>query len=134
MKFTLAVRLLFAIATVPALGQQVPTITALTAEWPEIVRIEGIEILHVQKNIYMLVGGGANATVQIGDGGVLIVEAGAAGQADKIFAAIRHLTRKPLRYMVNTSPGADKVGGNAGIVQAAGGLAGIIAGRCWPPC
>ncbi len=115
-----------ALATLPAFGQQAPTITALTAEWPEIVKVEGIEIVHVRKDIYMLVGGGANVTVQIGDTGVMLVDAGSDGQAEKIAAAVRHLTRKPLRYLVNTSADADKVGGNGGIVQAAGGPNGLV--------
>jgi hypothetical protein len=34
-------------------------IRALTEPWPEIVKVSGIEIVHVQKNVYMLVGGGA---------------------------------------------------------------------------
>ena len=83
------------LAAMPALAQQAPVITALTAEWPEPLIVDGIEILHVQKNVYMLVGGGANVTVQIGDGGVMIVDAGINGEADKIVAAIRRLTRKP---------------------------------------
>ena len=125
---------LFGLAAIPAFAQQVPAITALTAPWPEIVKVEGIEIVHVRKDVYMLVGGGANVTVQIGDTGVTLVDAGSEGQADKIAAAVRHLTRKPMRYLVNTSADADKVGGNAGIVKAAGGpngLVGAAAGR--PP-
>lgn len=121
-----SVVLLLALAAIPAFGQQAPSITALTAEWPEIVKVEGIEILHVRKDIYMLVGGGANVTVQIGDAGVMLVDAGSDGQAEKIAAAIRHISRKPLRYLVNTSADADKVGGNAGIVRAAGGPNGLV--------
>jgi cyclase len=34
---------------------------------------------------------------------------------------VRQLTKKPLRYLVNTNADADKVGGNAAVVKAAGG-------------
>ena len=41
-----------------SLGAQQPTVRALTEPWPEIVKVDGIEILHVQRGVYMLVGGG----------------------------------------------------------------------------
>jgi len=118
-----AVVALLVTAGVSLSAQQTPTIRALTEPWQETVKVEGIEIVHVQKNIYMLVGGGANVTVQIGDEGVLLVDSGSQGQTDKILAAIRHLTRKPLRYLINTSADRDHTEGNALIVTAAGGLA-----------
>ena len=128
-----AIPSLFACLAAYALAQQAPTITALTAEWPEIVKVDGIEILHVQKEVYMFVGGGANVTAQIGDGGVMLVDAGGAGQGEKIVAAVRHLTRKPLRFLVNTSADADKAGGNAALIAAAGGPTGIVAGAAGRP-
>jgi glyoxylase-like metal-dependent hydrolase (beta-lactamase superfamily II) len=103
-------------------GAQQPTARALTEPWPEIVKVDGIEILHVQKSVYMLAGGGANVTVQIG---VTFVDAGAPGQGEKIVAAVRHLTKKPLRYLVNTSADADNAGGNGAVVKAAGGTSGV---------
>lgn len=109
-------------------AQQVPAIAALRTEWPEIVKIEGIEILHVRKSVYMLVGAGANVTAQIGEEGVALVDAGASGQTEHLLAAIRHLTRKPLRYLVNTGADADHVGGNAAVIHAAGGAIGPPAG------
>ena len=101
-------------------AQQVPTRRALDNEWPETVRVEGVEIVHVQKNVYMLVGAGANVTVQYGDEGVVIVDSGAPGQTGRLMAAIRSLTRKPIRYLVNTGPDPDHVAGNGEIVKAAG--------------
>jgi len=120
---SLAVVLLLALAAgaTPRAGAQQPTARALSEPWPEIVKVDGIEILHVQKGVYMLVGGGANVTVQIGEEGVTFVDAGARGQGEKIVAAVRHLTKKPLRYLVNSSADADNVGGNGAVVKAAGG-------------
>jgi cyclase len=108
-------------AATPRAGAQQPTARALTEPWPEIVKVDGIEILHVQKGVYMLVGGGANVTVQVGEEGVTFVDSGAPGQGPKIVAAVRHLTKKPLRYLVNSSADADNVGGNGAVVKAAGG-------------
>ena len=101
-------------------AQQVPAVRVMANEWPETVTIEGVEIVHVQKNVYMLVGAGANVTVQYGDEGVVLVDSGAAGQTGRLLAAVRHLTRKPIRYLVNTSANPDHIGGNGEIVGVAG--------------
>ena len=37
-----------------------------------------VHVLHVQGNVYMLVGAGGNITVQVGDMGVLMVDTGLA--------------------------------------------------------
>lgn len=105
-------------ATVRA--QQVPTVRALANEWPETVKVDGVEIVHVQKNVYVLVGAGANVTIQHGDEGVVLVDSGAAGQTGRLLAAVRHLTRKPIRYLVNTGADPDHIGGNGEIVKVAG--------------
>lgn len=110
-------------------AQIVPTLRALTEEWQEPLVVDGIEILHVQKNVYMLAGGGAHVTVGIGDEGVVMVDTGAPGQAAKLQAAVRRLTRKPLRYLLNTGPDADHVGGNGEMVRWAGGTSGPQAGQ-----
>lgn len=112
---------LILVCAAPAtLAQQVPTVRALRSERPERVTVDGVEIVHVQKTVYMLVGAGANVTVHVGDEGVVLVDSGAPGQAGRVLAAVRHLTRGPIRYLINTSAGADHVGGNGDIVRAAG--------------
>jgi glyoxylase-like metal-dependent hydrolase (beta-lactamase superfamily II) len=103
-----------------ARAQQVPTVRALQSQWPERVMVDGVEIVHVQENVYMLVGAGANVTVHIGNEGVVLADSGAPGQAARLLAAVRHLTRGPIRYLINTGAGADHVGGNGEIVRAAG--------------
>ena len=77
-----------------------------------------IHILPVSGNIYMLVGPIGNSTVQIGDDGVLIVDTQFAELSEKILAAIRTLTDKPVRYIINTHSHGDHTGGNAPIAQA----------------
>jgi len=116
---------LIAAAALPLAAQQNPMARALSEPWPRTVKVDGIEILHVQKNIYLLAGAGGYVTAQIGDEGVFLVDSGAAGQADKLVAAIRTLTDKRIRYLVNTSGDADHVGGNEGIVKEGGGVAGV---------
>jgi glyoxylase-like metal-dependent hydrolase (beta-lactamase superfamily II) len=84
----------------------------------------GIHTLKVQGNVYMLVGAGGNVALQISDDGVLLVDTGTAASAEKVVAAIRGLTSKPIRYIINTSADPDHVGGN----EAIGRLGNRIAG------
>jgi cyclase len=117
------------IGVVTVSAQIVPTIRALTEEWPETITVDGIEIVPVLKNVYMLVGGGANVTIGFGDEGVVMVDTGAPGQAAKLQAAVRRVTRKPLRYLINSGPDADHIGGNGDMVKWAGGTSGPQAGQ-----
>ena len=71
-----------------------------------------IHILKVQGNVYMLVGPGGNSAVQIGPNGVLVVDSQTADMGDKLIAAIKTLTDKPIRYIVNTAFDPDRTGGN----------------------
>lgn len=125
MKFLANGGLLLAMIGATAVGRADPTVTALTAEWPQTEQVDGVEILHVQKNVYMLAGAGANVTVQLGDEGPFLVDAGGIGQGARVVAAVRHITPKPIRYLINTSADPDHAGGEAAIVDAAGGQRGL---------
>jgi glyoxylase-like metal-dependent hydrolase (beta-lactamase superfamily II) len=83
-----------------------------------------VHILPVQGNIYMLVGAGGNITAQVGDDGVLLVDTGVAAMSDKVLAAVRSLSDKPIRYIINTHVHADHTGGNATIAKAGSTIAG----------
>jgi glyoxylase-like metal-dependent hydrolase (beta-lactamase superfamily II) len=84
---------------------------------PNLGNVE-VHTLKVQGNVYMLVGAGGNITVQVGPQGVLLVDTQYAQLSDKILAAIRKLSDKPLRYIVNTSFDLDHVGGNLNLNRA----------------
>jgi cyclase len=77
-----------------------------------------IETFHVQGNVHMLVGAGANIAVQVGEDGVLVVDTGSGMMADKVIAAIRRLSRGPIRWIVNTSGDPDHTGGNDAVSHA----------------
>jgi cyclase len=85
---------------------------------PNAANIE-IHVLPVRKNIYMLVGGGGNTTVQVGDDGVLVVDTKLAAAAEKLLATIKSISDAPIRYIINTHYHPDHVGGNA-VIRAAG--------------
>ncbi len=68
----------------------------------------------ISDNIYQLTGGrGANAGMYIGPDEVLIIDAKMdKASVDGIFAAVRNLTDKPVRYLINTHSDGDHVNGN----------------------
>lgn len=77
------------------------------------------EIVHVQRGIYMInAGAGSNVTIQVGDQGVVVVDAAVASVSDKVLAAIRSITSKPIRYLMDTNADPDHVGGNENISAA----------------
>jgi cyclase len=94
-------------------------------------RAGDIKSLHVQGNVWMLVGDGVNAAVQIGDDGVLVVDTMRAGQAEALLAEIKRLAGdKPIRYVVNTHVHPDHTGGNEVIAGAGRSIvAGNFAGQ-----
>jgi cyclase len=77
-----------------------------------------IQILPVQGNVYMIVGSGGNITLQMGQQGVLLVDTGSAQLSDRVIAAIRKLSAKPIRIIINTNVDPDHVGGNEIISKA----------------
>jgi cyclase len=77
-----------------------------------------MQVLHVQGNVYMIAGAGGNTTVQVGDTGVLVVDTQVAEVSDKLLAAIRTLSPKPIHYIINTHVHDDHVGGNAKLAKA----------------
>jgi glyoxylase-like metal-dependent hydrolase (beta-lactamase superfamily II) len=77
----------------------------------------GLEILQLRPNVYMIAGGGANVTVQTGEDGAVVVDAGSAQSGDAIAAAIKKITSAPIRYVIDTSADADHIGGNDAIAK-----------------
>jgi glyoxylase-like metal-dependent hydrolase (beta-lactamase superfamily II) len=73
---------------------------------------DGLEVVTVRPNFFMIVGAGGNIGVQVGEDGVVVVDAGSSASAEAVVAAIRRIAPKPIRYIINTGPDADHVGGN----------------------
>jgi glyoxylase-like metal-dependent hydrolase (beta-lactamase superfamily II) len=77
-----------------------------------------IHAFPVRDNIYMLVGDGGNIVVQTGDQGAFVVDTGEGKLADKVIAAIRKLSERPIQFIVNTSIHPEHVGGNVKLAAA----------------
>ena len=84
--------------------------------------VEHVAFLPVQGDVYMLVGPGANTTVQIGENGVYVVDPKTGNVADELIAAIRQITPKPIRYILNTNSDPDHMGGNEPLASSGSAL------------
>jgi cyclase len=105
-----------------------------------------IKIQRIRQNVFMLIGDGANITVQVeppaaeesfdsvygGDRGVLVIDTGVEAMSRQLLATLRQLSSGPIRYVINTSADADHAGGNEALAKASGGIVkGALGGR--PP-
>jgi glyoxylase-like metal-dependent hydrolase (beta-lactamase superfamily II) len=102
-------------------GQQIrtPRQMPLPAD-PDFSKLQ-VETLKVQGNVYLLAGAGGNIAVQTGDDGVLLVDTGYEQMSGKILEAIRKLSNKPIRTIINTTLADDHTGGN-GVLMKAGSI------------
>jgi cyclase len=75
-----------------------------------------MKVTKVAGNVYMLQGAGGNIGASVGDDGIVIVDDQFAPLADKIRAALKGITDKPVRFVINTHYHGDHTGGN-GIFQ-----------------
>jgi glyoxylase-like metal-dependent hydrolase (beta-lactamase superfamily II) len=71
-----------------------------------------IKVTKVSGNIYMLEGSGGNIAASVGEDGIVIVDDQFAPLADKIQAALKGITDKPVRFVINTHYHGDHTGGN----------------------
>ncbi len=103
-----------------------------------------IKVTKVAGTVYMLEGAGGNIGVSVGEDGVVMVDDQFAPLASRIREAIKGLTDKPLRFVINTHFHGDHTGGNAQFGAEAPILAhenvrarlkegGTVAGREVPP-
>ena len=79
-------------------------------------QFDGVELatVPVAGNVYMLQrpGGGGNIGVMVGPDGVLLVDALFAPLTGRITAAIKAITSRDIRFLINTHIHGDHIGGN----------------------
>src|SRR5215510_4135099 len=71
-----------------------------------------IKVTKVSGNIYMLEGSGGNIAASVGEDGIVIVDDQFAPLAEKIQAALKGITDKPVPFIINTHYHGDHTGGN----------------------
>jgi len=72
-----------------------------------------IKVTKVAGSVYMLEGAGGNIGASVGDDGIVVVDDQYAPMADKIQVALKGITDKPIRFIINTHYHEDHTGGNA---------------------
>src|SRR5215472_1482128 len=72
-----------------------------------------IKVTKVAGSVYMLEGAGGNIGASVGEDGIVVVDDQFAPLADKIQAALKDITDKPVRFVINTHFHGDHTGGNA---------------------
>ena len=72
-----------------------------------------IKVTKVSGTVYMLEGAGGNIGASVGEDGIVVVDDQYAPLAEKIQAALKGVTDKPVRFIINTHYHGDHTGGNA---------------------
>ena len=78
-----------------------------------------VEIVQVASDVYMVATATGNITVNVGPQGLFVVDAGSQAMTAKTVAAIRTISDKPIRFIVQTNANPDHVGGTAALNQLA---------------
>jgi glyoxylase-like metal-dependent hydrolase (beta-lactamase superfamily II) len=71
-----------------------------------------IKVTKIAGTVYMLEGAGGNIGASIGEDGIVIVDDEFLPLADKIEAALKGITDKPIKFILNTHWHGDHTGGN----------------------
>jgi cyclase len=78
---------------------------------PDYSKVE-IKVQKISGTVYMLEGLGGNIGASVGDDGIVIVDDEFLPLADKIEAALKGITDKPVKFVLNTHWHGDHTGGN----------------------
>jgi len=98
-KAFLAVLLLLLFSGLQLFGQQ------------DLSKVE-IKVQKVSGTVYMLEGAGGNIGASVGEDGIVVVDDEFLPLADKIEAALKGITDKPVKFVLNTHWHGDHTGGN----------------------
>jgi len=90
----------------------------VTATYAQDFEKVNITTTKLTAHIYMLQGAGGNIGVSIGEDGIFIIDDQFAPLSKKILAAIKKLSNKPFKFLVNTHYHGDHTGGNENMTKA----------------
>jgi cyclase len=86
--------------------------SAVQAQQPADFSKVEIKTTQIADNFYTLEGQGGTISVLTGPDGVLLVDSQYAGLTNKLVAAIKKLSHKPIRFVIDTHVHPDHTGGN----------------------
>ena len=87
-----------------------------------------VEALPVRGNVHLVAGSGANVVVQVAPDGLLVVDTSVAAMSEKVLAAIKIISDKPIRHIINTSADEHHTSGNENLSNAGRNLNAGIGG------
>jgi cyclase len=76
-----------------------------------------VQTFPLRNGVYLLATRDGNVTVQAGDQGVLVVDSGPASVTPALMEAIRAISDKPIRFLLNTNARPNHTGGNEAIAK-----------------
>jgi cyclase len=85
--------------------------SSVLAQQNDFSKVE-IKVIPVAGSVYMVTGAGGNIGVSVGDDGIVIIDDQFAPLAEKIQAALKGISNKPVRFVINTHWHGDHTGGN----------------------
>jgi cyclase len=88
-----------------------------------------VEVLPVRGNVHLVAGSGTNISVQVDPDGLLVVDTSAAAMSEKVLAAIKTISDKPIRHIINTSADEHHTSGNENFSNAGRNVNAGIGGR-----
>jgi cyclase len=94
-----------------ALLAMITVSTNLRGQQPDFSKVQ-IKTTKISDNFYTLEGQGGTVGVLVGADGVFMVDCQFALLSDKLAAAIRQISDRPIRFLVNTHVHGDHTGGN----------------------
>jgi cyclase len=83
----------------------------LAAQGPDLSKVE-IKVQKIAGTVYMLQGAGGNIGASVGEDGIVVIDDEFLPLADKIEAALKGITDKPVKFVINTHWHGDHTGGN----------------------
>jgi glyoxylase-like metal-dependent hydrolase (beta-lactamase superfamily II) len=91
-----------------AIATLIAATSAFSQDWSSVE----VKASRVSGNVYMISGAGGNIGVSVGDDGIVIVDDQFAPLAPKIEAALKTITDRPVRFVLNTHYHPDHTNGN----------------------
>ena len=120
-------RLISAAILALAIGWSVPGVRAQSNG-------NAVNVFPVQGAVSVVIGPGglggpsANITVQASDDAVVLVDSGRGDANDQVVEAIRRVSARPIRFIINTQAAPDHTGGNAAVARSGRPFGGRAAG------
>jgi cyclase len=89
----------------------ISAVSLAQAQGQDLSKVE-IKVHKITDHVYMLEGAGGNIGASVGEDGIVVIDDEFLPLADKIEAALKGITDKPVKFVINTHWHGDHTGGN----------------------